>query len=66
MATRIRPPPMVGVPDFCRCDFGPSLRTCWPIWCWLSALIMRGPITIAIASAVIAARMPRRVRYWNT
>jgi hypothetical protein len=31
-----------------------------------SMAIMRGPMNSAIASAVIAARMPRSVRYWNT
>ena len=32
VATKIRTPPIVGVPDFWRCDCGPSVRTRWPIW----------------------------------
>jgi len=32
MAIAMSTPPMVGVPDFFRCDCGPSSRMNWPIW----------------------------------
>ena len=57
----ISAPPMVGVPAFERCDWGPSLRTAWPIWCWVSRRIISGPASSEIASAVSTARIVRIV-----
>ena len=31
-ATSMMTPPMVGVPCFTRWLWGPSARTCWPMW----------------------------------
>ena len=62
MASRISVPPMVGVPAFCRWLWGPSSRTVWPIWRWVSRRIRAGPSSSEIASAVSAPRMARRVR----
>ncbi len=32
MAMQMSTPPIVGVPVFFMCDWGPSSRTNWPIW----------------------------------
>ena len=55
MAARIITPPMVGVPCFCRCDSGPSVRITWRA-CRLSSLRMiQGPSTKQTTRAVIIA-----------
>ena len=53
---------MVGVPAFSKWVSGPKSRTFSPICRTLRRLIMRGPTTIEIASAVRAPRMARIVR----
>ena len=62
MAMTISTPPMVGVPDFFRCDCGPSSRTYWPIWNSRSFSITQGPMNSAISSAVSEAKAVRNVR----
>ena len=62
MAMMISTPPMVGVPDFFRCDCGPSSRTYWPIWNSRSFSITHGPMNSAISSAVSVANAVRNVR----
>ncbi len=53
---------MVGVPDFFRCDCGPSSRINWPIWNSRNFSITQGPMNIAISSAVPEAKAVRNVR----
>ena len=62
IAMMMSTPPMVGVPDFFRCDCGPSSRTYWPIWNSLSFSITHGPMKSAISSAVSVANAVRIVR----
>ena len=62
IAITIRMPPMVGVPDFLRCDCGPSSRMNWPIWNSRSFWITHGPINSAISRAVSEAKAVRTVR----
>ena len=53
---------MVGVPDFFKWLWGPSLRTTCPIWNFFSPLMKRGPSTRDMSSAVSAAPKLRKVR----
>jgi hypothetical protein len=48
-------PPMVGVPAFDRCVFGPSSLICWVILIFFSHCIMRGATTSVTTRAVRAA-----------
>ena len=59
-------PPIVGVPALEKCDFGPSSRTTCPIWPNLSFSIIHGPSSRPSASAVIAEKIARTVRYEKT
>ena len=61
IATRIKAPPMVGVPAFGRCDCGPSLRTAWPILYEVSLRIIAGPTMKVMTSAVRQASTARSV-----
>ena len=60
--TRIRAPPMVGVPAFARCVCGPSLRTDWPIFIRVSHAMTLGPTMNEMKSAVMQASTARSVR----
>jgi len=55
-ASRIRNPPMVGVPFFLKCVSGPSSRIGWPrCWRLRSISITRVPNRKEISSAVSSA-----------
>ncbi len=60
-AMAISTPPIVGVPDFFWCDWGPSSRMYWPIWNSRSFWMTYGPINRAINSAVPEAKAVRNV-----
>ncbi|OPZ63468.1 MAG: hypothetical protein BWY84_00950 [Candidatus Aerophobetes bacterium ADurb.Bin490] len=60
---RIIMPPIVGVPCFSRCFFGPSSLTTWPIFIFLNVSITKLPIIRVIIKAVIAAKAERTVIY---
>ena len=66
--SRMRSPPMVGVPAFStiwRC--GPSLRIGWPLPCFTFSHWISEPLTMkAKISAVITAPPERKVRYLNS
>ena len=51
-AARMSSPPIVGVPAFARCDWGPSWRITWPIWKSRSLRTSHGPNTRLMTSAV--------------
>ena len=48
-------PPIVGVPAFCKCVWGPSSRISSPIWFFFNCLITYGPIKKLINKEAIAA-----------
>ncbi len=48
-------PPMVGVPDFLICVWGPSSLICWVILIFLSHVIILGPINKDSSIAEITA-----------
>ncbi len=56
---------MVGVPALLKCDCGPSLRITWPALRSVRRRIVAGPNTSDTNSAVSAARMVLKVRYWK-
>ena len=61
MEMMIRTPPMVGVPAFFWCDFGPSSRMYCPIWNCRSLLISQGPSAMHRNNAVRLAKAVRKV-----
>ena len=61
IATLIRMPPIVGVPAFCWCDFGPSSRMYCPSLMRRIRSISHGPRMKEISSAVSAAKAVRKV-----
>ena len=61
MATLMRMPPMVGVPAFIWCDFGPSSRMYWPALMRRIRSISHGPKMKEMMSAVRAAHAVRKV-----
>jgi len=63
---RIMIPPMVGVPDFVRCVWGPSSRICWVMLILLSHRIMHGPMISETIIAVRTATAVLNVMYRNT
>ena len=63
IATRIKAPPIVGVPDLLKCDCGPSSRITWPICLKLKRRIIVGPTIKAMPKAVITPRIALSVRY---
>ena len=54
-------PPIVGVPCFTRWLWGPSARTCWPIWLDFRNLIHTGMSTIVTTMAATMAKNTRNV-----
>src|SRR5690606_36067530 len=66
MAMRIRAPPMVGVPVFCRWVWGPYERTAWPIFSSVSLRMTKGPATRPMSNAVAHASTARKVMYSTT
>ena len=63
---RIIKPPIVGVPPFLRCDFGPSFLTNCSNCIDLRKLIITGPSKIDIINAVIVPPIVLTVKYLNT
>ena len=50
---RIRIPPIIGVPDFFRCDFGPSSRSVCPTCSFFKKGMTNGPAIILMTNAII-------------
>ena len=61
MPARMSRPPMVGVPAFFWCPFGPSSRMYWPICITRRRSIIQGPSTSTRKSAVRLATAVRKV-----
>ena len=55
MLVRIIRPPMVGVPCFFKCAWGPSVRTCWPNFSRCRKGITTGHRMALTANAIIIA-----------
>src|SRR3954451_22140783 len=66
MATLMRMPPMVGVPAFCWCDFGPSSRMYWPALMGRIPSISHGAKMNEMISAVSAHHADRKVMQRKT
>ncbi len=66
MATLMRMPPIVGVPAFCWCDFGPSSRMNCPNLIERIFSISHGPSANEMIIAVSAAIAVRNVMYRKT
>ena len=56
-------PPIVGVPCFFLCDWGPSDLISSPIWYFFKSLMIQGPTKKQIIKAVIDAEADRNVIY---
>jgi len=61
----IKTPPMVGVPDFEKCDSGPSSLIDWDAPISLNFLIKYGAIKMPTKKAVKKAASERKVIYLN-
>jgi hypothetical protein len=58
---RMSSPPMVGVPAFLRCVWGPSSRISWPYFLSCSHRMNGGYSSIVSSSAVVMAAAARKL-----